>query len=88
LIARQLGYWRADVICLCEFRGTAASQWLAEHLRSHGFVHQIDSSNDLYPAKNALLLASKYPLKAIQHRGPIIPERWILAKVEADIPHG
>ena len=86
-ILAQLLDWEPDIIGLCEFRGTPASQWLAEQLAGSGFQHQIDSTNSRHPAKNALLLASRYPLEAFDLRGmPRIRERWILARINSPHP--
>lgn len=83
-ILRQLLEWRPDLIGLCEFRGTPASEWLAGQLAKKGFAHQINSVDPKQPAKNALLVASRYPLEAIELRGmPRIRERWILSRVDA-----
>ncbi len=83
-ILSQLMAWQPQVIGLSEFRGTPASQWLAEQLAAAGFEHQISHVNSEFPAKNALLLASRYPLKAIRKaRMPSLHERWILAQIES-----
>ena len=86
-ILAQLLNWQPDVIGLCEFRGTPASQWLAEQLGQAGFRHQISSTHPEQLAKNALLVASRYPLETIVLRGmPRIRERWILVRVDAPEP--
>ncbi|MBV7339347.1 endonuclease/exonuclease/phosphatase family protein [Chloroflexi bacterium TSY] len=83
MILRQLLRWQPDIIGLSEFRGTAASQQLATRLAEAGIVHQLTSVNTGTPAKNALLLASRYPLQRLTAAHmPTLPERWILAKVE------
>lgn len=83
-ILAQLLDWRAQTIGLCEFRGTSASQWLAVELAAAGFVHQLSSVDSKRPAKNALLLASRYPLTAISAaRMPRNRERWLLARLQS-----
>ena len=81
-ILNQLLSWRADVVGLCEFRGTGPSQWLAQGLADAGFMHQLSSVNRRQPARNALLLASRHPLEAVTVRpAPRIRERWIHARI-------
>lgn len=82
-IARQLRLWRPDVVGLCEFRGTAASQALAGVLASHGLAHQRMALIKERPAANGLLLASRYPLRTVRTATrPPDPERWLIARVE------
>ena len=82
-ILSQLLAWQADIIGLCEFRGTPASQWLANQLEEAGYCSQISSVNPVAPAKNALLLASRTPLKRMRlKRMPTLTERWILARTQ------
>ena len=81
-IQAQLLDWQPDIIGLAEFRGTAASQWLAVELAEAGFCYQLTSTNAKLPAQNALLLASKVPLQAISTpRMPGSKTRWLLARV-------
>ena len=60
-ILTQLLAWQPEIIGLSEFHGTAASQWLASELNLAGYCYQLSSINSKLPAKNALLLASRYP---------------------------
>ena len=86
-ILAQLLKWKPQVIGLSEFRGTPASQWLAAELAAAGFDHQLTTINPKAPAKNALLLASRFPLQALTRRNrPKIPERWLLANIEMAQP--
>ncbi|MEM7124676.1 MAG: endonuclease/exonuclease/phosphatase family protein [Chloroflexota bacterium] len=86
-IADQLLAWQPDIIGLSEFRGTPASQALAERLRESGFLHQIQTVNPCELAKNALLLASRFPMSTVKSKHmPTLRERWILAKVAAPSP--
>ncbi len=83
-ILAQLLDWQADVIGLSEFRGTAASQWLAVELANAGYASQLSSVNPDLPAKNALLLASRVPIHSI--KAPHMPrnrERWLLAQIKS-----
>ena len=85
LILEKLLNWQPHTIGLCEFRGTAASQWLAAELAAAGYRHQLCSANPKYPARNALLLASRDPLQAINvSRQPRNRERWLLARLQSD----
>jgi len=82
-ILAQLLEWQPEIIGLSEFRGTAASQWLAVELDAAGYCYQLSSINSKLPAKNALLLASRYPLQAIKATGmPRVRERWLMAVVD------
>lgn len=81
-IARQLIAWSPTIIALAEFRGTAASQWLANYLYQQGWQHQLTTVNPALPAANALLCASIYPLEQIAATTTtIVPTRWLLTKV-------
>ncbi len=82
-ILEQLRKWQPDIIGLSEFRGTAASQWLADQMAADGFSFQLTSVNSDSLPKNALLLASRYPLQSLTVTGmPTNPERWLLAQIE------
>ena len=84
-ILDQIQAWQPNIIGLSEFRGTAASQWLADQLADAGFPHQLSSANPEKPPKNALLLASQYPLQQVSLPiMPTNPERWILAQIESE----
>jgi exonuclease III len=86
-ILAQIQAWGPNIVGLSEFRGTAASQWLAAQLAEAGYPFQLSSVNPDAPARNALLLASRYPLQAISRPAmPSNPERWILAQVETRPP--
>jgi len=81
-ILAQLIAWAPNVIGLSEFRGTAASQWLAIELEAAGYCYQLSSINAKLPAKNALLLASQYPIQAIKAAEmPRVRERWLMVDV-------
>ncbi len=88
-IVSQLRQWQPDLIALSEFRGTPASQQIADDLNAHGFVHQLttsDTSKKLR-ARNALLLASTVPITPIKIWGTPKPtHRWLFVQVETTIP--
>lgn len=84
-IFAQLSQWRPNIICLNEFRGTPASQWLAGSLSEAGFNYQLSSIDSQAPAKNALLLASQFPLQQLRlPRMPKNTERWLLARIDTN----
>lgn len=86
-IGDQLIAWRPDVIALSEFRGTPASGALAARLATEGWPHRIATTDPRAPARNALLLASRWPLRARRVAGmPGLRARWLLAKVAAPAP--
>ena len=83
-IGDQLLAWRPDVIGLSEFRGTPASQSLAQRLAEVGWPYQIQTTDRKKLARNALLLASRWPLRRRRIAGmPVLRDRWLLAKVDA-----
>ena len=86
-IGDQLLAWQPDVIGLSEFRGTPASQSLAERLSGAGWPHQIQTTDRTARARNALLLASRWPLRRRRIAGmPVLRDRWLLARIEAPRP--
>jgi hypothetical protein len=87
LIARQIGAWEADAVALCEFRGTAPSRELAQALGRLDLVHQRTTADPARPSRNALLLASRWPLRRIRIGcAPAEPCRWLLARIQAPAP--
>ena len=86
-IGDQLCAWRPDVIGLSEFRGTPASRSLALRLAENGWPHQIQTTAPDALARNALLLASRWPLRRRRITGmPVLRDRWLLAQVDAPRP--
>jgi len=86
-IGDQLIAWHPDVIGLSEFRGTPASRSLAARLAEAGWPHQIRTTDPAHPPRNALLLASRWPLRRRRVAGmPILRDRWLLARVDAPHP--
>lgn len=87
-IARQVQRWSPDVVALSEFRGTSASTELAQLLATDsGLVHQRETCSAVSPATNALLLASRWPLRLVRHPArPTNPLRWLHVRVGAPEP--
>jgi exonuclease III len=86
-IASQLQRWSPDVVGLCEFRATPPSAQLAALLAKNGLEHQLTTADAALPGSNALLLASRWPLRRLQlRRRPIEPRRWLATRVAADVP--
>lgn len=86
-IGRQLQHWQPDLVALSEFRATLPSRQLAQQLASVGLPHQLTTATPETPATNALLLASRFPLKQIWHTAaPVETTRWLLAQIEHSQP--
>ena len=86
-IANQLLSWGADVVALSEFRGTNASTMLAAALASNGLSFQLTTADPLLPARNALLLASRWPLYRFRTRDvPRPSHRCLPALLSAPTP--
>ena len=86
-IASQLGDWAADVVVLSEFRGTASSGGLETALAEAGLSHQLKTADPARPALNALLVASRWPLRRMRLRAaPAEPGRWLAAAIHASTP--
>ena len=86
-IARQLARWQPDVVALSECRATPPSVRLAERLARGGFAHQLATCDPRTTSRNALLLASRLPLRRLQL--PMAPRercRWLLVEVAAPVP--
>ena len=78
---------KPDLIILTEFRGTPPSRELASRIEELGLPHQLNTTSENRPAKNALLLASRWPLKRIHWRRPPEPEeRRLIARIRAPSP--
>jgi exonuclease III len=81
-IGRQLQEWQPDIVALSEFRATLPSERLAGLLGEAGLVHQLTTANKERHATNALLLASRFPLKQIWlQTAPQETTRWLLAQI-------
>ena len=86
-IADQLRRWRPDVVALSEFRGTPPSAWLAEQLAARGLRFQRTTADLQAAPVNALLVASRWPLRlASVCAAPSEPRRWLLARIAAPMP--
>jgi exonuclease III len=86
LIARQIARWAPDVVALSEFRGSPPSRALAAALAPR-FSHQLTTADLDAPNANALLIASRWPLRRLRLRaGHVVPRRWLAAAVEAPQP--
>ena len=86
-IVKQIRHWQADIVALSEFRGTEASQWIADELRASGLHHQRTTVDPLNPTVNSLLLASRWPLRIIDTKhAPDNPRRWLHVKLASPDP--
>jgi exonuclease III len=88
-IAAQIAAWDADIVALSEFRATPPSRALAERLADDGLEWQRTTAAPSVPGVNALLVASRWPLRPLRLRmAPPEPARWLLARVEAPPEQG
>jgi len=86
-IARQLARWRPDIVALSEFRATAPSRALAAALATGGLTHQLTTADRARPGTNALLMATRWPLRRVRlHAEPGEPCRWLAAAIAAPRP--
>jgi exonuclease III len=86
-IARQIHRWAPDLVALSEFRGTAPSGTLEAALAATGLRHQLKTADPGAPARNSLLMASRWHLRRLRVTGaPEEPGRWLVAAVDAPIP--
>ena len=86
-IARQIGAWRADAVALCEFRATPPSGELASAVAARGLPYQCTTADPARPRANAILLASRWPLRRLRlANAPAEPCRWLLARILAPAP--
>jgi len=86
-IARQLARWQADIVALSEFRATPPSARLAARLVASGLAHQLTTCDPRTMQRNALLVASRWPLRRIGLRAaPADRCRWLLVAVDAPLP--
>jgi exonuclease III len=86
-IVEQLERWRPSLVVLCEFRGTPPSRFIASRLAGMGLVHQRSTISAKQPAKNALLIASRSPLRLLTPvESPREPCRWLSVRVSARVP--
>ena len=86
-IARQISRWAPDVVALSEFRATPPSCALAASLAARDLRHQITTAHRDAPNTNALLVASRWPLRRLRlPAGPSVVSRWLAAGVDAPLP--
>jgi exonuclease III len=86
-IARQLARWQPDVVALAEFRATPPSARLAARLVADGLRHQLATCDPRTMQRNALLVASRWPVRRVALRSaPRDRCRWLLAVVDAPTP--
>ena len=86
-IARQLTRWSPSVVVLSEFRATPPSRALAASLRKDGLVHQRTTARADRAPTNALLVASKWPLRRLAASfGAEEPCRWLAVRVASPQP--
>ena len=86
-IADQVARWRADLVAFSEFRATPPSLSLQARLRQQGLHHQRTTASAEEPARNALLLASRWRLRRLRLIGePEEPGRWLVARVQSPPP--
>lgn len=82
-IVKQIEAWQPTLVALAEFRGTPASQSIAQGLYNKGLIHQLTTASPKHQARNGLLLASRIPLRRIHLRpSPKPSHRWLFAEVK------
>jgi exodeoxyribonuclease-3 len=86
-IAEWIASFRPSLVALCEFRDTPPSRSLASQLSAIGLSHQRTTASSDDRARNALLVASRWPLRRLATgRGPCEPARWMGVRVAAPKP--
>jgi len=86
-IARQLARWAPDVVALSEFRATPPSCALAAALAGARLSYQLTTADPETPNANALLIASRWPLRRLRlRRGPDERLRWLTVTIDATSP--
>jgi len=86
-IARQLARWAPDVVALSEFRATPPSCALAAALAGAQLSYQLTTADPETPNANALLIASRWPLRRLRlRRGPDERLRWLAVTIDATPP--
>jgi exonuclease III len=87
-IAGQIARWAPDVVALSEFRATPPSAELAGALAGQGLLHQLSTASARLPHVNSLLVASRWPIARVRHRGaPVVDSgRWLLVRVASPSP--
>lgn len=86
-IAAQIHEWAPDVVALSEFRATPPSLELALMLASEGLSFQRSTADPRAPAVNALLVASRWPVRAVNlRRAPSEALRWLHLNIDSETP--
>ena len=86
-IARQLARWAPDVVALSEFRATPPSCALAAALAAAQLSYQLTTADPEAPNANALLIASRWPLRRLRLRGgPDERLRWLAVTIDTAPP--
>ncbi len=86
-IVAQLLRWQADVVALCEFRGSEPSLRLAHALKQAGLVHQAHTLNDANVIENRLLIAARWSIERLRlEHAPDPSGRWLATRVAAPRP--
>lgn len=85
-IAQALKTWAPDIAVLSEFRGTPPSRVLASRLLDLGLNYQRTTEDPSYPPRNALLVASRYPLRLL--RAPPVVDSTRIIHVRVTLPRG
>ena len=77
----QLCRWQPDIIAFSEFRGTDASQAMAQALAEQGWPYQLSAVDPNKLPANAVFLAARDPLVQIHLRSNRPQSnRWLLAR--------
>ena len=82
-IARALARWAPDIAALSEFRDTPPSRALATRLTELGLTHQRTTADPTHRAVNALLVASRYPLRRLPTPSVEDPQRMLAVRIDA-----
>ncbi len=72
-----------DTVVLSEFRSTAPSTRLSHALHQQGLLHQRSTTAQVSPGANALLIASRTPLRRVALKQyPREPGRWLIIRLQ------
>lgn len=81
LIGEALAQMSPDVVVLSEFRSGVPSQRVASALTKAGLPYQLNALTEVKANTNAVMIASRGPLKRIGLRtAPEEPGRWLMAR--------
>jgi exonuclease III len=86
-IARQIERWQPQVVTLSEFRATPPSRSLAQALSDQGLSFQLSTADTETPRRNAMLIASIWPIKiSLSEFSPNDAHRWLLGRIQGPRP--